>query len=237
MTLKTFGFGAMLAAAVVGVTVASAPAQASTLKADQALNLRDGYARLEIGTGAKAGTALLNFSDNQPQPPTSAKYNLTPGLGKALVSPSSSDPVFGKNSTATLKDLKLIKFGTSFVLDPNFLDLKSEVSNFIQLTNGIVFNLKSFTLVQSGVHWLGDYKGQFVAGNTTIDGVGTFDTSDDAGTFRLKKSKTRGSDYIINSHAIPTPALLPGLLGLSVAALRKRKSEESDVEATETAKA
>jgi len=36
---------------------------------------------------------------------------------------------------------------------------------------------------------------------------------------------------------IPTPALLPGLIGMGIAAIRKRKSEESEVEVAETAKA
>ena len=39
------------------------------------------------------------------------------------------------------------------------------------------------------------------------------------------------------AYRVPTPALLPGLIGMGVAAFRKRKSEESDVEETETAKA
>jgi len=44
-------------------------------------------------------------------------------------------------------------------------------------------------------------------------------------------------DNIAFRQAIPTPALLPGLIGMGVAAFRKRKSEEAGVEATETAKA
>ena len=53
----------------------------------------------------------------------------------------------------------------------------------------------------------------------------------------IKNDKTMLGNYTnitLATTPIPTPALLPGLIGMGVAALRKRKSE---VEAAETAKA
>jgi len=212
MTLKTFGFGTMFAAAaIVGMTVASAPAQAASLSPNQTLNLF-GDSRLEIGGGGTS--AVLNFSDSTL--PLPALYN-TP-TGQALVA-GSSDPVFGIGSIAILRDLTLTGSGTTF-------SLGAAVNSFITLTNGIKFNLQSFTLTGTNAtpgvlsNWTADYVGEFVADNT-LGGTGLF-------TSQGRVVSENGSSFSSSVTAVPTPALLPGLIGMGVAAWRKRKGEAAE---------
>ena len=51
----------------------------------------------------------------------------------------------------------------------------------------------------------------------------------------VKKTQTNNTPPVLVANgsptAIPTPALLPGLIGLGLGALRKRKSEEVETEA------
>jgi len=64
-----------------------------------------------------------------------------------------------------------------------------------------------------------------------------FYESDVSKRFTSLKITSTGSLVDNVAYRVPTPALLPGLIGMGIAAFRKRKSEESDLEATETAKA
>ena len=125
-----------------------------------------------------------------------------------------------------------------------------DVINFISgLSSGITYSLKSFILTkQVDNSFKAVLDGFFNPGN-----IGDVNNSENSiiakaslttftfSTINHKKTNrlldTSGSPFSGTITAVPTPVLLPGLLSLGVAALRKRKSEESDVEAAETAKA
>ena len=108
---------------------------------------------------------------------------------------------------------------------------------FFDLTKAIV-RVDPFSAGQRSINV--DLFGNFTNSSGSILGVGEGGLNTYLDLFRKNKKSpweaTPGT-YHISIKAIPTPALLPGLLGLGVAALRKRKSEESDVEAAQTAKA
>ena len=114
------------------------------------------------------------------------------------------------------------------------------ISEFFKFKDGVTFTLNSFNLEEilnkKGKKVIsGDYTGVFLdKGNQFLGLDGLFSSQND---FILTKSALGGDSYSSSIKSIPSPALIPGLLGLGIAALRKRKSEESDVEAAETAKA
>ena len=98
----------------------------------------------------------------------------------------------------------------------------------------------SFTAVIEAFNSGGTSLGSFIrAGDSTgaADGSAIFIgvLSDQADIAKITFSLSGASDFAINklslnitATAIPTPALLPGLIGLGVAALRKRKAEAAE---------
>jgi len=117
--------------------------------------------------------------------------------------------------------------------------ISGAITKFMSIQPDLFFNLTQAVVT------VGNYSLLTKQRPVSVDFTGTF--SNALGNFlgsgllttqlNVSKGKDITSGYSITSTAVPTPALLPGLLGLGVAALRKRKSEESEVEAAETAKA
>ncbi|NEQ54392.1 MAG: PTPA-CTERM sorting domain-containing protein [Leptolyngbya sp. SIO3F4] len=102
----------------------------------------------------------------------------------------------------------------------------SYITGFQFLGKDAVLNINAGTGVIAG----------FIGGsNFTIDALVTGDIMDlngnllgtAEGSFSSVKTINQVGNYSINldGTAIPTPALLPGLVGLATAAFRKRKSE------------
>jgi hypothetical protein len=62
------------------------------------------------------------------------------------------------------------------------------------------------------------------AGDYTV-AIGILDVNDFGGSTQLN---IREASYAVNGTVIPTPALLPGLIGMGVAALRKHRNQDDD---------
>jgi hypothetical protein len=110
----------------------------------------------------------------------------------------------------------------------NYGATPSYITNFVYQGQNAVFNLLSGSGVyisSSGLTFFGDD----IFGEIRTLGGTLLATA----TGSLSGSQTsRSSDFSLslNATAVPTPALLPGLVGLGVAALRKRKGEGAEKE-------
>jgi len=222
MNFKSIGLGAVATTAmVVGSVFANTPVQAMTINAGDVLGLI-GSARLQNADVAVGSTSKLNFSS----------YTNTTS-GTLLVSGASSgafEPLALQFAFAEVKDLTLTKTATNtWVFAP-----ATALVDFVTVAAGNVkYDLTKFTLTKEANLFTANFEGLFRSDNE-VAGTGSFAPADSL-TFLTNTGK--GSSTSMDITAIPTPALLPGLIGLGVAALRKRKSEESGVEAAETAKA
>jgi hypothetical protein len=209
MNFKAFGYQAAVATvAVAGVAMATSPAQAFSFGDE--LNLA-GESRLEV-TGS---TATLNFDDNI----FFGLVNYTNNVGKAVVGASSA-AAFGPGSAVTVKDLTLQQVGSNWVL-------ASPVTNFLSLTNGIKYSLNSFALKQVSGGSVPSFEANFSGVFTPFAvGNGLFTTQ---GKFTFNPpTSLNGSTYSASINVIPTPAMLPGVIGMGLAALRKRKSQAAE---------
>jgi hypothetical protein len=191
----------IMTGAAIAATVVTASVVASAPA--QAMSIDYSSSTLAKLTNLGSGNFLLDFA---PSP------NVT------LV--SSPSPAFGTNGgSLSFADLSLT--GTSggpWIGGP----LNDFITGFGAAGN---FDLTSFTLTQTIFNgtpfFLGNFAGIF--DGTNVAATGTFDTS---GLAFLTTGKTFSGEII----PVPTPALLPGLVGLGVAALRKRKGEGAEKE-------
>lgn len=202
------------AAAIVVV----APAQAASISGET-LGL-GGTARLESPSVAIGSNSRLNFSS----------FSDTT-LGTIGI-PFGSGNIFGAAGTAiTVQDLDLKKTGTDTW---ELASMTSIVDWLTGMDNSVSFDLVSFnlertiSLVTGTTAFEADIAGIFRPSN--LDGTGGF-TAQGRLAFKPGVSSPSGSTFsadITAGEEIPTPALLPGLVGMGVAALRKRKSEEEE---------
>ncbi len=213
MNLKSIGLSAMLAGTATAMAVV-APAQAATISGET-LGL-GGKVRLETPGVAVGGTSRLNFSDFSDA--TLGTIGIPFGAGN----------VFGGVGTPiTVKDFDLEKTSaTTWALT------SGSVTNWLTgMDNSVKFTLDTFDLGEvtapgGGTDFVADITGVFRPSN--LDGTGGFSAQ---GNFEFTDGSTFSAD-ITAGEEIPTPALLPGLIGMGVAALRKRGSaEEETVEA------
>jgi len=238
MNFKSIGFKAAVATAVVaGSAISMAPAEAGNLFPG-AFNL-EGKSSINVNAPT-SNPFTISFSKN---------FSIANGVGSSEPAPSG---VFENNLTGTpvVGSLTLKQVGAT-----NEYKITSGLLSFVtglkQETKDIVLDLTSGSLFGS----ITDQNNYFFIGSTIDPLMGKLafagnpssafagvriDVFQSLHTYHLKHGP---SFTIARNHAeigvqsIPTPALLPGLIGLGVAALRKRKSEESDVEAAETVKA
>jgi hypothetical protein len=201
MNFKAIGFSAATAVVATGIVLASAPAEAAIL-ADSVLAI-EGNARLQLISGNLWRLDFANFGG---------------GVGSAGVevgSTGSFAPLAGTN--AQVRDLQLTRSGNTWTL------AGTPVPWFLRLTNGVEYDLDTFTLTRTpGPFFTGNFFGTFFdpSDDTSIGGEGLFSSQG-----REFLSET-GTTFSANITVVPTPALLPGLLGLGIAALRKRKRQE-----------
>jgi hypothetical protein len=123
-------------------------------------------------------------------------------------------------SNVRVQDIQLTKSGNTWTL-------ASAPDPFLQLENGIEYELSTFTLTRlPGPFFNGNFFGSFFdpSDNTSIGGKGLFSSQ---GQQFLKETGTTFSATIT---AVPTPALLPGLIAMGVATLRKRRQQEQKAE-------
>lgn len=197
------------AVAVCSAVVVSAPAQAASI-AGQTLSFT-GSVRLET---PGADTSLLNFSS----------FGDT-NFGTATVADASAD-VFGLGgATFGVTDLMLTNTSaTTWEL------ATGPVTNWLSgLSNGLGFTLEQFVLenvnVSAGPATVPLYVA-FVSGFFTPSGLDGSGSLTSQGRLVLGS----GSSFSADITAVPTPALLPGLLGLGAMALRKRGQGDSETE-------
>lgn len=210
MSLKAFGLSLSAAAALSAVAVLEAPVQAASI-AGQTLSF-SGSARLET---PDAVTSLLNFSSFS---------NTT--AGTVTLADASADVFGAAGSSFNIGDLALTKTNATT------WELTSGPTNswLTGLTDGIGFTLEQFVLEQVAV----------TAGPANIPLYvafvsGFFTPSDLSGSGALTAQGNlvfeSGSSFSADITAVPTPALLPGMVGLGAMALRKREQDSVEEDA------
>jgi len=243
MNFKSIGLAGVAAATLMtAATLTIAPANAANLAGSYLTFAGDG--KFDIPTNR---LNFYPFSGGNFSIPGISGTSSSSNFGFAKIGDTSKgvfDYRGGEKFRIKDLDFTAVTPGTSWKL------ASSSVGNFLKFKGGVTFDLLTFNLnkvvsrdgngkpILSGngtpiIFIVGDYTGTFAdaAKNPILGLDGTF--SSQFSRFTSGKGTTYSSDIT----AIPTPALLPSLLGLGVAAIRKRKSEESGVEAVETAKA
>lgn len=215
MNFKKISLGlAATAAMSAGVALAEAPAQAASL-ADNPLT---GGLTINLD-GLVAGVTStfidLGAVDSLASPGTTvlpaAKFSLSSGSFTGITG-------------GTIKDLPI---QASFPV--------GGITDFVTVTNGlntVRFNLLELVdeqLISNPAGPQGVYQ-TLVRGIFTSTGQGN-DFTSDIYQVRLTRGGTNSGSLELTPVPVPTPALLPGLLGLGAAALRKRKGEGAEAEA------
>lgn len=209
MTLRAFGLGLGAAVAFSTVAVLEAPVQAASI-AGQTLSFV-GSARLET---PDATTSLLNFSSFS---------NTT--AGTVTIADASANVFGAAGSSFSIGDLALTKTNATT------WELTSGPANnwLTGLADGVGFTLEQFVLEQVSVN-VGPANiplyVAFVSGFFTPSGLGGNGALTAQGGLVFES----GSSFSADITAVPTPALLPGLIGLGVAALRKREQAGAEDE-------
>ncbi len=199
MNFKTPLLGVAAAAiALSTATVAVSPAQAAIV-AGSTLNLAS-----PIGGSVSATNSNINFSGTFGQPQNVA---VTGGAGSFSFSP------FGlgfSNLTARIKDVPL----SSGVFTGSLAGFISGINTTgFAPANAVSFDLTKF--IFDDTTKAGDFFGVIRKGADFSDAIGQFTT----------QTLNGATSYSLTITAIPTPALLPGLIGLGMSMLRKRKKE------------
>lgn len=200
MNFKKIGLSAAIAAATVAGGIATtAPAQAISLSFS-------GDGRFS-NSGSSAGQ--LNFFD------VSASNSATNGTfgnnGVADVKNYTNGFLANIGDDLSIQDITLVANGA------NQWKLSSTVNGFISGFKGSrVFNLTTFDLETVGSEITALIEGTF----TPSAGAGI------AGEFTTQRAFLRAQGTSYSVQFVPTPALIPALVGMGVAAFRKRKQEE-----------
>jgi hypothetical protein len=205
MSLRAFGLGLSAAAAFSAVAVLEAPVQAATIEGKTLLF--GGAAQLQNSNVGIGGISTLNFT---PLASTSSNARISEGANELV------GGFFGPdNLLFAISDLSLVK-----VADKTWELSGGSVSwlSGLGADTSIGFTLEAFDLVQNG----GENFSAVISGFFTPSGVDGDGSLTSQGRFDL-----RGGSYSADITAIPTPALLPGLVGLGVAAFRKRNGQDN----------
>ncbi|PSN18591.1 hypothetical protein C7271_11730 [filamentous cyanobacterium CCP5] len=217
---KTFLKAAMAATALVSICAAAPEARALTfipeLSGENTLSF-GGRARFNTGTGK------LDFRD------VGGVYNTSTGIGR--VTPGSSGVFISYDGfDVILQDITLDDSDGDgvwkFVGDlAAFFTVQPPLGSSL---DPVSFTLNEFTLERNGVDWIAGVRGKFTSGPANGQGgEGVFDPNED-NLF----TRNAGASYSFDIEPVPTPALLPGLIGMGVAALRRKQSGDTSEETT-----
>jgi hypothetical protein len=212
MNFNAFGIKATMTVALVVGTMAIGlmPAQAAIV-GGSTLSVT-GNAKLESANVAVGGNSILTFLQGGNQP-DSVLYQENTSTGSFFPLGSS----YVDTESLTLKKTSA-----------DHWELQGPVANFIRRgtgANGYAYNLDSFILEKvtmlGNVFYLASSTGSFFdyTDNTSISAGGPFSSQ----TNKFVLSGTSISGDITADHTVPTPALLPGLLGLGMTAMRKKR--------------
>jgi len=204
MDFRTLSLNAAVATAVVaGSAIAISPAEAATITAPSSLLFGPGSVSTSIAD-LGGGTLQLNFT------------GLAPASGGGGLAGVTGTPIF--------QPLTLSPNG------PGSYSVAS-VSNFV---SGLTFGGDPLSVDLSGF----TFSGSFVNTTNYLLGSAIFDlqflsngvpqVSGQGALFASSVPNTSFGVFAGTQTAIPTPALLPGLVGLGWAALRRRKAEVSE---------
>lgn len=202
---KTIGLKAVLTATVAVSTMAVAPAQAATVGSVSF----GGLGELASVTGSEA-TNIANIVFNDGVLSINSGTGDFAGYigGTATFSDKNfSTSIVNKTSFVTFSKtgLENITFDLAKFIEPKYVEIGNAADTFGQFTSRL-----------SGV---------FNPGNTAVDeqfsAFATFKQNDAGGTNNV-------ANITLATAQIPTPALLPGLIGMGIAAWRKRKGETVD---------
>lgn len=227
---KAFSLSAIAAVSTMGVTIAQ-PAEAITpIKSPDSLYLtpNSGYTD-PVGYT----TRLLNFNDLLPGEFVSTQYNNSPDTNPDKV---------------TINDISRLNNGNVTIGPSNISNPPNRYFQFAtpngQNDSRLEFVFGNSSIAYFGVRLLNlgnDATIQFFNGEAAVpDGLFTFanispNTLGNYYNFLIPNLSTTVNRVVIAgrsvqlddvAYRVPTPALLPGLVGMGVAALRKRKSEE-----------
>lgn len=203
MNFKSFALKAAIAATVLtGSTLAVAPAEA--LEFGSQLDFT-GYAVVDSNS---LDFKLYNGAVDTVTGEDIGEFSVTVSgkTGSFTGLPSVNLPFFGATTVGEIKDISSV---ASFTAINNFL--------YFGENSPFNFNLTSFAY-NSAKGWY-EFSGLF-ADNTTATGRLT--------TQFMGNNQNSYSVTIVAGNEIPTPALLPGLIGMGAAVLRKRNAEETE---------
>ena len=228
MNFKSIGFKAAIATAVVaGSALSMAPAEAG--------NLFPGAFTIQGNSSITATTPTDNeFTIN---------FN---NFSIAGSTPFSSAPsgVFGGGRLSGHPFVGMLGLKRVGAVGTTLYDITSGLDGFVtglkKDGKALVLNLASGSQLNGSIQNTTDqysFDGDLIATLAYAAPYAPNSAPAQTGVGAFRFRVLNGNISQVSVTTIPTPALLPGLLGLGVAALRKRKSEESEVEATETAKA
>jgi hypothetical protein len=202
MNFKSFTLKAAIAATVLaGSTLAVSPAEAAGLKGSLAFT----------GEAVATPTDIEFYLLNGQADPANGR-----DIGRFRVSVASTtgdfDPLDG--TRGTIKDLTGIISATA-TNPPAF----QAINNFLSFGQNDPFNftLTAFKFVNARFY---KFEGFFTDGT-----IGRGELTTQAG---LGGVDTYSASLIATGEEIPTPALLPGLIGMGAAVLRKRKAEATE---------
>ncbi len=203
MNFKKIGLGlAATAAMTTGMVLAEKPAQALNL------NLGNKFLGLDGSvTIFREGADLYDFS-----------------FSNIIIDSNSDSPPFKLGDAVTIASLSNIsEAGSPFGPIAGFI-------TDIELTDGeiVSFDLTNLSLdvtQNRNTNYALTFEGNFLRASGDVFGFGSI-TSQFAGNLTVGSTVTRNLSGDIT--AVPTPALLPGLVGMGLAALRKRKEEGAE---------
>jgi hypothetical protein len=206
MNLKSIGLGAAALATAVSVSAMAPSAEAASIKNGDTLTFKGDVSITKVGD---------NFA-----------FDFAPFANIVDVGASSDTPPFVAPSSATI---------TSFAAPGGALGLPiAPLTPFlsqIELTDGTFasFNLDSLNFSTAFVNqdqfFNFDLAGKFVTAlGKEIPAFGGFTTQVQHSS--LLGGTAVGTTYSGDLTAVPTPALLPGLVGMGAAALRKKRKGE-----------
>lgn len=211
MSFKTLVSGATVAGALASITlVASAPAEAAAISVGSTIQFGN----------VSNGTVSFNPTTG------SLDFNAPPGLlgSQRIESGSGTGDFEGVGRRALISDLSLDNIGEGIYT------LSSPVDNFITRINlppllsgfnDVQFQLTEFVFdANSGSTT--SLRGFFVRDGHKTPALGRFTSQVDF---------QNPSTWSMSTRAVPTPALLPGLVGMGIAALRRKSDQEVTEEA------
>jgi hypothetical protein len=221
MNFKKIGLGlAATAAMTTGMAMTEAPAQALDIAPGSTINLSNGIlGNVRLNT-LGVGSYELDFRPNDSTTPADDAF--------VQVGGGNTGSFVGANIASLLISPLPHILDLQLTGSPSILTLAAPVSNF--LTGIDIVQLSSPLVTDQVAFDLTSFVYDISTGDATIAGIFRTSTSTIGGTGRFTSqiNEVGVSSYSLSITAIPTPALLPGLIGMGLAAIRKRKGEQAE---------